>query len=90
MYLVITNLGHQVYWLLVCAFWGTLRLVELREIRPQGEDKWGFGQVVACALFLAPILALLDAGTKTLKRGGSQPGSPQAGIATISPPFYSV
>lgn len=29
---------EQVYWLLVSAFWGTLRLVELRELRPHGED----------------------------------------------------
>ncbi|KAK0724278.1 hypothetical protein B0H67DRAFT_567570 [Lasiosphaeris hirsuta] len=74
-YLTYTSTIGEIYWLLVSAFWGTLRLFELRRLRSQGEDNWTFGQIVPCALFLAPVLALLDAVAKTLKGDDNLPRS---------------
>jgi hypothetical protein len=37
------------------------------ESASQGENNWGFGQIVPCAMFLAPVLALLDTAARTMK-----------------------
>ncbi|KAM7210135.1 hypothetical protein V8F06_014479 [Rhypophila decipiens] len=65
-YFVYTSMTAEIYWLLVSAFWGTLSLLELRNgINPPGENNWTLGQIVPCALFLAPVLTLADTIAKT-------------------------
>ena len=85
---VAENAVDQIYWLLVSAFWGTLRLFELRSSRSQGEDNWTFGQIVPCALFLAPVLALLDAVAKIWKEDKTPPPSRRAGKKVSSFPAH--
>jgi len=63
-----------VFWLLVSAFWGTLRLFELRNLRSEGEDKWTFGQIMPVALFLAPLLVFIDTAVKSWKE---EPPAPE-------------
>ncbi|KAK3331552.1 hypothetical protein B0H66DRAFT_614152 [Apodospora peruviana] len=72
-YFMYTSTVAEVYWLLVSAFLGTLRLFELRNSRSQGEDKWTFGQIMPVALFLAPLLVFIDTAVKSWKEESPAP-----------------
>ncbi|KAK5659365.1 hypothetical protein OQA88_1458 [Cercophora sp. LCS_1] len=74
-YFMYTSTVAEVYWLLVSAFWGTLRLFELRKLRSQGEDKWTFGQIMPLVLFLAPSLVFLDTVAKSWNEESPAPRS---------------
>lgn len=52
---VITKLTAQVYWLVVSAIWGTIKLFLAKQSAHVIEDSWTFGQVLPAFLLLAPL-----------------------------------
>ncbi|KAF0321661.1 hypothetical protein GQ607_011174 [Colletotrichum asianum] len=46
----------DVYWLLVYAVWGTLRIIGVRRSVTVDEDSWEFGQILPVFLLIGPIM----------------------------------
>ncbi|KAL3301640.1 hypothetical protein RB213_003319 [Colletotrichum asianum] len=46
----------RVYWLLVSAVWGTLRIIGVRRSVTVDEDSWEFGQILPVFLLIGPIM----------------------------------
>lgn len=52
-------LAQQVYWLVVSASWGTIRLLEARSSVSVNDDGWGFGQILPTFLLVGPVIAFV-------------------------------
>lgn len=53
-------LALQVYWLLVSAIWGTIKLFPAKQAAVVEEDSWAFGQVLPAFLLLAPLFTTAE------------------------------
>ncbi|KAK3682975.1 hypothetical protein B0T22DRAFT_355898, partial [Podospora appendiculata] len=58
---LLTSDISDVYWLLVSALWGTIRLSQARSSAIVAEDEWAFGQTLSVLLLLGPIVATIVA-----------------------------
>ncbi|KAF5630523.1 hypothetical protein F52700_7203 [Fusarium sp. NRRL 52700] len=56
-----TSLLAEVYWLFFTIIWITARLIKLRILGNQDDNKWTFGQVLPIILVVAPIALAIEA-----------------------------
>jgi len=50
-----------VYWLVVSAAWGTIRIAKTRLSVEVDDNDWGFGQILPAFLLIGPILVFIQA-----------------------------
>lgn len=49
------------YWLVVSAIWGTIKLFQTRAaVDMVDEDSWAFGQIIPLVLLIAPLFAIVE------------------------------
>ncbi|KAK0651014.1 hypothetical protein B0T16DRAFT_489112 [Cercophora newfieldiana] len=58
----------DIYWLLISAIWGTIKLFLVKQSVVIEEDSWAFGQILPAFLLLAPLLTTMEIFTE-LRRG---------------------
>ncbi|QPC60568.1 hypothetical protein HYE67_002799 [Fusarium culmorum] len=55
-----TSFLAEVYWLTFSLIWGTKRLFETRQMGPEEENEWTFGQTLPLVLLIAPLAAIIE------------------------------
>lgn len=48
------------YWLTFSLIWGTKRLFETRQMGPEEENEWTFGQTLPLVLLIAPLATIIE------------------------------
>ncbi|CAF3626566.1 unnamed protein product [Fusarium graminearum] len=55
-----TSFVSEVYWLTFSLIWGTKRLFETRQMGPEEENEWTFGQTLPLVLLIAPLATIIE------------------------------
>ncbi|KAK3385520.1 hypothetical protein B0H63DRAFT_560108 [Podospora didyma] len=58
---LITSGLSDVYWLIISAVWGNIRLLNARSTAFVNENDWAFGQILPLFLLIGPIIATIEA-----------------------------
>ncbi|KAH6856228.1 hypothetical protein B0I37DRAFT_71750 [Chaetomium sp. MPI-CAGE-AT-0009] len=74
--------ASDVYWLIVSAVWGTLRLSEAKSSVDVDENGWSFGQVLPVFLLIGPIVLAIEA---IIPQGESEQGSDASNHHSLEP-----
>lgn len=56
----------EVYWLGVTLIINTIRLAQVRELGPSGENTWSFGQILPMVLLGTPFFIIIESAAKSL------------------------
>ncbi|KAJ3539856.1 hypothetical protein NM208_g5315 [Fusarium decemcellulare] len=55
-----TNVVNRVYWLLISAIWGTIKLFLTKSTAEVDENDWTFGQILPAVLLLGPFVTAAE------------------------------
>ncbi|KAK1759789.1 hypothetical protein QBC47DRAFT_410524 [Echria macrotheca] len=57
---LLTSTLSDIYWLLVSAIWGTIKLFSAKQSADVEENSWAFGQILPAFLLLSPLLSISE------------------------------
>ncbi len=74
---------RQVYWLIVSAAWGTVRLTQAKLSVKVDDNEWGFGQILPVFLLVGPIVTAFEAfpSRRTPGEGGDESSQDSGGAS---------
>ncbi len=70
-FLTDSSCGQQVYWLVVSAAWGTLRLAQAKLSVEVDDNEWSFGQILPVFLLIGPLVTAFEVIAESKSEEGS-------------------